>query len=1228
MNCWNITLIGLVFALKCMGNPVVFLNWDKAHEGFANKGGVQILPGPTPLEYPLFSKKNKAAYFDGGGRLEYNDPGEGSPLDFSNGDSITLEAWVSPQSMPDGNNIYIIGKGCTGNPGQKAKNQNFALRLRGQGGMGCASFLFYSAPAKDHAGDWHRWTTNTGIIPQDGWGHVAVTYTFGKPETIRGYINGKPAKGKWDMGGATELPPVVDNDQLWVGAALKGSRNSSFHGGMDNVAVHREALSAEIFAKRYQRKREEKKVVKFERPDWPTNSVAFEIIEGFNPVIGWPAADLPVVEAYERDFLSMFRVPHKYGETGVRVDRSKAFLLRAMTTLSFPEGEHEWIVRNRWATKLWLDGELVQNFPQKTRYGGAHGSVPKIPEDWPDYLRLPSPGVAEHRFGVTSDGKPVQLRIEMVVGDLKGKKRYRHDLGESLLAVSISGQPFEVVGPGGSFPLNDYAWMDWRRREEQALQDLDTQHRRRASKESSKAWIRKHLEAREIASDWVVADPPGIPNFLPSNNAIDQFIGQGILDAVGMATGNDGKGIQFFHQSIKPLLEDKCVKCHHGKKAKSGLYLDSLAGMLKGGDSGEPALVPGDVEKSLLFTLAYSRDEDDRMPPKGDPVNAGELRALRQWIELGAPWPGESNQQAVANKPAASTRQDVEKAGLMPSNLTNDLGFVRRVSLDVTGVFPAEAEVAAFLSDDSDEKRAKLIDRFLDKEGWAHNWVGYWQDVLAENPNILKPRLNNTGPFREWIFESLLDNKPMDRFASELVMMQGSKLGGGPAGFGLATQNDVPMAAKAHVLGTAFLGTNMQCARCHDAPYHPIKQADLFGMAAMLNRNALKVPPSSSASLPDLGGRKPLIEVTLKPNAVVQPQWGFPSLFDPALSKVKDSREELATMISTAHNQRFAEVMVNRVWMRYFGQGLVGSADDWHNQEPSHPQLLGYLAKYFVDSGYDLKALARLILNSHAYQREAALQPEGYSKPLFASQSRRRLRAEQIVDSLYHAAGLPMEVGELNMDRDGGLGPETFMNMGYPRKAWQYISLSNERDRPSLAFPRIQAVIDTLKQFGWRPSRQEPLTVREQAVHPLQPGILANGIMSAWITRLSNQHGMTDVAVDARSPGELVDTVFLRFLTRKPTPSERDNFVAFLSEGFESRIIPEKDRQPVPWPKKVPAVSWSNHLSPEANSIMIELEQRARDGDPPTNALKPEWRERMEDVLWAVINSPELMFVP
>ena len=165
----------------------------------------------------------------------------------------------------------------------------------------------------------------------------------------------------------------------------------------------------------------------------------------------------------------------------------------------------------------------------------------------------------------------------------------------------------------------------------------------------------------------------------------------------------------------------------------------------------------------------------------------------------------------------------------------------------MVGRIPTRAELSAFLTDRRADRRTRVIERLLsDRVGWADHWMGYWQDVLAENPGILKPQLNNTGPFRWWLHEAFVDNKPMDRFATELTMMEGSTLGGGPGGFALATLNDAPMAAKAHVLGKAFLATELQCARCHDAPAHPFKQRDLFSLAALLARAPQAVPVTST----------------------------------------------------------------------------------------------------------------------------------------------------------------------------------------------------------------------------------------------------------------------------------------------------------------------------------------------------------------------------------------------
>jgi hypothetical protein len=151
-----------------------------------------------------------------------------------------------------------------------------------------------------------------------------------------------------------------------------------------------------------------------------------------------------------------------------------------------------------------------------------------------------------------------------------------------------------------------------------------------------------------------------------------------------------------------------------------------------------------------------------------------------------------------------NTRLREEGATQRP--LTSDVEFLRRLSLDTIGLIPSREEIQAFLSAPAAKRRAQAIDRLLAHPDWADNWVSYWQDVLAENPGILKPDLNNTGPFRYWIHQAFADGVPFDRFAAELVQMDGSVHQGAPAAFAQATLNDAPMAAKADIIGQAFLG--------------------------------------------------------------------------------------------------------------------------------------------------------------------------------------------------------------------------------------------------------------------------------------------------------------------------------------------------------------------------------------------------------------------------------------
>jgi hypothetical protein len=437
------------------------------------------------------------------------------------------------------------------------------------------------------------------------------------------------------------------------------------------------------------------------------------------------------------------------------------------------------------------------------------------------------------------------------------------------------------------------------------------------------------------------------------------------------------------------------------------------------------------------------------------------------------------------------------------------------------------------------------------------------------------------------------------------------------------------MAAKGIIVSSAFLGVEMKCARCHDAPTHVSKQRELIELSAMLETKPIKLPATSSVVLDSLraGGREPLIEVTLAPGTAVAPAWPFARFCDEsvatALAREPDStRDRLAALITAPQNERFAQVMANRIWQRLMGRGLVPTVGDWEKSEPSHPQLLRWLGRELVRSGYDAKALARILLNSHAYQR--AVDPAlAETSPLFTAPAPRRIGAEQLVDSLFAATGKPFVLEPINLDVDSVRTIDNALDLGRATRAWMLASTSNERDRPSLMLPRIQAVAEVLEVFGWRGARPDATSgIREIEANVLQPALLANGTMMTWLTRLSDDHGLTAVALEAATPESLVDRVFHRFFTRPPTSAEQQLYVETLRPGFSARMLTREVTPPPPAPRRK-FVAWSNHMRSEANSLRLAEESATRRGDAPTDRLDPDWRRRFEDVVWALLNAPE-----
>jgi cytochrome c553 len=1212
--------------------PVV--RWDFGAEEatpLQSHGGVhRDVPGPRSPEYPDFAPDNTAVKLDGSGaRFTLDDTGVQSPFDFTNGDAITLEAWVQVDSLRSGENVYVIGKGRTNSAGFAADNQNWALRVCETNEKAGVSFLFASVPesGKTKSGDqWHRWTTKVGFAPGKYWHHIAVSYRFGDPDSIHGWIDGKPQAGEWDMGGPTKEAPVVDDDAIWIGSSQGGAAANSFRGSIDAIAVYREVFDDKVMLTRFRRVGEE--ILVEPAPEFmpdlgeiPTGTTLVTLHEGMPDHKRWLNTDetLPTETLrWTSNAFLLDRLPQRYDSWGIREDWKPPVLVRLATDVPLSSGTRRFLMRVRGLSRLWVDGKLIAR--SKPVSGSPSGEEPITP-----VAEAPRPGlrIAEHRqqevFGETFIGDSGLCRV--VLETIVGGKAFRTDPGELCVAVETDdGSSFRLLSGDASehISLTDVDIGAELARLEESLQLFDTQSRRTAALSQNDFWKMRHEFARQWAAQHSALSVP--QNAL---HPVDAFIAAKTEHAITATAKTPIEQARTFHDDVLPILRENCFRCH-GDKANGGLRLNSHEAAIKGGDSGIPALIPGNAAESELMHRIRALDLDERMPPGDDGLDPQQITVLAAWIQDGAKWPA-----------PPVTEQDIA-----PPAVVADSAFLRRAFLDTVGVPPKESEVRRFLTDTSPDKRIRLVDQLLTDERWADHWMGYWQDVLAENPTLINASLNTTGPFRWFLYDAFRDNKSLDRIVTELILLRGSRHEGGSAGFGIAANNDAPFAAKGQVVASAFLGMELQCARCHDSPFHSTKQSDLYSLAAMFEQKPVAVPATSRVPEAFFAkqDRKSLIKVTLKPDESISPTWPFADVtgcsYDESLASLMkspgDSRERLAALITAPQNTRFSQVIVNRVWRRFMGAGIVEPPDDWEGHPPSHPELLQWLAQEFVTHDYNLKHVMCLILTSNVYQR-AAIGANRTTTPalrFFVSPDRRRLSAEQIVDSLCAASGQDLNVEELTFDPDARRPAANRLTLGVPRRAWMMASLANERDRPSLGLPRARAVVDIMEAFGWTGSRQNPRTDRENAPNVLQPGVLANSSASVLLTRASQNSGLADVAIDATSPEELVDSIFLRYLSRFPSDAERTPLARALTPGFDLRLVhPEEIPIVTPF-ERLPAVTWSNHLSPESTTIAIQLEQRARTGPPADPRLRPEWREIYEDIVWSVMNLSEFVWVP
>src|SRR3989441_1594106 len=487
---------------------------------------------------------------------------------------------------------------------------------------------------------------------------------------------------------------------------------------------------------------------------------------------------------------------------------------------------------------------------------------------------------------------------------------------------------------------------------------------------------------------------------------------QGIANASaagGQAAGSALATIDY-QQHVHTILAAKCLSCHGAERRSGGLSLAAYADALEGGRSGA-AVRPGDSAGSLLVKR-ITGEVAPPMPLGRPALSAGEIAALRLWIDEGA---RETITSAAAKpkweaplaleRPAApdvvwrdwTTPVDrfvamyLSEHGGSEPELIGDAAFARRAYLDIWGLLPPPDDLHAFVADRTPDKRPALVQRLLaDDDRYAEHWISFWNDLLRNDEGVnYYSETSSRKSISPWLLSALTTNAPYNRFVEQLL---NPATPDDPDGFligvnwrGVVNASQTPAMQAAQNSAQIFIGINLKCNSCHDSFISKWKLKDAYGLASFFGEDE----------------RLRLYRCDVAQDDYATPAFLFPQLNRvPSSASLPDRRRTVAAIFTDSRNGRMPRTMVNRMWHRLLGRGMVENPDDM-DAVPWSPALLDWLASDFVDRGYDLKRLIATIVSSKAYQMRAVPrvggQPRGY---VFRGPEVRRLTAEQFGDAI------------------------------------------------------------------------------------------------------------------------------------------------------------------------------------------------------------------------------------
>lgn len=452
-----------------------------------------------------------------------------------------------------------------------------------------------------------------------------------------------------------------------------------------------------------------------------------------------------------------------------------------------------------------------------------------------------------------------------------------------------------------------------------------------------------------------------------------------------------------------------------------------------------------------------------------------------------------------------------ERMGIAPSSVADDYTFVRRVYLDLIGTLPKPEEVLAYVNSRSPRKKEELVDSLLRRPEFIFYWTQWWGDMLRIERNTMREA--GVRAFSQYIRTSLLNNKPLDQMAREMLTATGRTFADGPANYFRPTARVEDAVVQ---FSRVFMGVRMDCAQCHNHPHESWTQNDFYNLAMFFRQTRLRAGPNrDEVTVENLQQPAPLNiprRATRTPAVPILPGAREPVKTD------KNLRELLAEWLTSPDNEYFARAFANRLWARMMGRGVFEPLDDYRRTNPpSDPALMDALTHLLREKGFDMRAFLREIALSRAYSLTSDTNPSNEKDNRFFSHYYpRRVPAEVLADMIAQATNRP--------DRYNG----------YPEG-----TRAIELEEPN-TYSRILTLFN-------RPNRRVVTCQRDDSASLSQALFLLNN--GAVHNKIVSREGIVvELLSQGKTPDEVITELYLRTLCRPPKPEEREVILRELAQ--------------------------------------------------------------------------------